>query len=343
MTTPRGWLPGSFCQGKIYLIGGHNNAGAAIAANECFDPVANSWSTKAPRPRIGLAASEVVWRDSLIYVLGGNNASAGFTNVDIYDVAADAWTVGTALPLVSYMGSAAIIGDTIFIVQAYSGAACWPNLYKGVIDDGNPTEITWTAGPTPPEPIFNGATVVLDGEVYWLGGFINAATVTNHLWKYTPSTGAITAVTPNYPATLARVTFMAARQSAHELYVLAGDEAGNWTPPNQKYYHISFAPQGVEEPRVTLGSSIDNVLPTLASDRVRINFTVARRGQVSLGVYNAAGALVSTLVNGMVETGSRSVTWNRTDNSGRRVANGSYFYRLTVDGRSVSSKSVLFN
>jgi flagellar hook assembly protein FlgD len=104
-----------------------------------------------------------------------------------------------------------------------------------------------------------------------------------------------------------------------------------------------LGPDGVEEQRVKLGGSIDNVTPTLVRDRVRISFTVARRGNVSLGVYDATGALVRTLVNGTVEPGSQSATWDRINNSGRRVANGSYFYRLTADGRSVSSKSVLFN
>ena len=345
MTTARGWLAGSCCAGKIYIIGGHNNAGAAIATNECFDPVANSWSTKAARPRIGMAASEVVWRDSLIYVMGGKDTAqtAGYTNVDIYDPAADAWSVGTALPAIGWMSSAAIIGDTIFMVQAYTGSACWPNLYKGVINPADPTQITWTAGPAPTEPVFAGGTAALDGNVYWLGGFANATTVTDHVWKYSTSTGAITAFTPNYPATLARCNFMVARPSAQELYVLAGDALGDWNAPNQRYYRISFAPPGVEEQRVKLGGSIDNVTPTLVRDRVRINFTVARRGNVRLGVYDATGALVRTLVNGTLEAGSQSATWDRTNSNGRRVANGSYFYRLTVGGRTVSSKSVLFN
>jgi hypothetical protein len=341
MATPRGWLPGSFCRGKIYMIGGHDNSGAAIAVNECFDPVANSWTTKTPRPRIGLAAMEVVWNDSLIYVMGGNNASSGFNNVDIYDAVNDAWSVGTALPLVSYMGSAAIIADTIFIVQSYSGTACWPSMYKGVIDVTNPTQITWSAGPTPTEPIFNGATVALDGDIYWLGGFINATTVTGHVWKY--SNGAITRFTPDYPATLARVNFMAARTSEHEIYVMAGDEAGNWTTPNRRYYRIALGPQGVEEQHVKVVSSIDNVVPTLVRDRARINFTVARRGAVNLSVYDATGSLVRTLVNGTLEAGRQSATWDRTNSSGRTVANGSYFYRLSVDGKTVSSKTVLFN
>jgi len=106
---------------------------------------------------------------------------------------------------------------------------------------------------------------------------------------------------------------------------------------------VTVVPPGVEEKPAILGGMVDNVLPTLVRDRVRINFTVARRGKVNLGVYDAAGLLVRTLVNGTLDSGSQSATWDRTNSSGRRVANGAYFYRLTVDGRTVSSKSVLFN
>ncbi|MBM3313477.1 hypothetical protein FJY70_02660 [candidate division WOR-3 bacterium] len=343
MPTARGWLAGSYCKDKVYIIGGHDNAGAAIAVNECYDPVANTWSAKAPRPRVGLAAMEVVWNDTLVYVMGGNNLSSGMNNVDIYDPTSNTWAVGTPLPLASFMGSAAIIGDTIFVVQAYSGSACWPNLYKGVIDASNPTQIAWTAGPAPTEPTFNGGTAALDGEVYWLGGFINAATVTNHVWKYSTSTGAITRFTPDYPATLARCNYMVSRPRNHELYVIAGDEGGNWTAPNQRYFRIALGQQSVEEPRVRVESSIDNVTPTLSRGRVNISFTVARQGNVNLAVYDASGALVRTLLNGTVEPGTRTATWDRTNANGRRVSQGSYFYRLTVDGRTVSSKSVLFN
>jgi len=99
----------------------------------------------------------------------------------------------------------------------------------------------------------------------------------------------------------------------------------------------------VEEPRVRVESSIDHVTPTLSRGRVNISFTVARQGNVNLAVYDASGALVRTLLNGTVEPGTRTATWDRTNANGRRVSQGSYFYRLTVDGRTVSSKSVLFN
>ena len=106
---------------------------------------------------------------------------------------------------------------------------------------------------------------------------------------------------------------------------------------------VTVVPPGVEEQPTQLGGTVDEVLPTLGRDRVRIGFTVARRGMVNLGVYDAAGLLVRTLVNGTLEPGNRSATWDRTNTNGRRVASGTYFYRLTVNGRTASGKSVLFN
>jgi flagellar hook assembly protein FlgD len=76
-------------------------------------------------------------------------------------------------------------------------------------------------------------------------------------------------------------------------------------------------------------------------DLARISYSVSRTSRVDLGIYDVTGKLVRTLVDGKVEPGSQSIDWNRTDNGGRRVANGTYFYRLTVDGKSVSGKAIV--
>jgi N-acetylneuraminic acid mutarotase len=246
MPTARGWLAGSYVRGKIYIIGGHSNSGTALTTNEEYDIATNTWSTKTACPVALVARAEVVWRDSLIYCMGGNNLSAGVTTVNIYDPFSNSWTVGANLPQVSYMGTAGIIGDTIYIAQAYNGSACWSNLYKGAINPANPTQITWTPGPAMTQPVFNGGTAVLNGNVYWLGGFISGTTVTNLCWKYEPATNTISTVVA-YPQTLARCNYMVGRPSANELYVMAGDAGGAWTAPNNYYYKISYAPPAAND------------------------------------------------------------------------------------------------
>jgi hypothetical protein len=350
MPTPLGWVGYGIVADKIYILGGHNNSGAMVGTTMEYDIAANSWSSKTPRPA-GLGAPlSATWRDTLIYVMGGMNGSAGTNQVDIYDPANDAWASGTNLPAIADMGSAVIISDTIYIAQALNRGTsqCWRNLYKGAIDPANPTSINWIQGPVLSEPVFDGATVAVAGDVYWLGGYINATTVTNKIWKYSPATGMVTSFTPNYPITVSRCTFAAARDASWgwEIYGMAGDSGGNWSAPNRKYVKLAFPISGVDEgtrPRQVTASMV-SVRPSVGRGLARISYSVAKAGRVNLDVYDASGSLVRTLVDGVVvEPGTQTVVWDRADGMGRRVSKGTYFYRLSVDGQTLSSKSVVLD
>ena len=72
-----------------------------------------------------------------------------------------------------------------------------------------------------------------------------------------------------------------------------------------------------------------------------IRFSLDREAVVTLEIYNVSGSLVRTLVSGRTTPGSYSEDWNGRDNRGRRVASGTYFYRLRVDGRTQTKKMVL--
>jgi hypothetical protein len=100
-------------------------------------------------------------------------------------------------------------------------------------------------------------------------------------------------------------------------------------------------PPGVDDRRVSTAFALSGFGPSLVRDQVEIRYCVDKRANVRLAVYDAVGSLVRTLASGPVSPGERAVTWNRTDNSGRRVAGGAYFYRLEVDGRWVSSKAIV--
>jgi hypothetical protein len=64
----------------------------------------------------------------------------------------------------------------------------------------------------------------------------------------------------------------------------------------------------------------------------RITYQLARPGRVDLRVYDVAGRLVMTLVEGRVDAGRHHVVWEGRNVSGNRVASGVYFARLTTDG-----------
>jgi len=73
----------------------------------------------------------------------------------------------------------------------------------------------------------------------------------------------------------------------------------------------------------------------------RIDFDLPRSSQVEISVFNLLGRQVVNLLSGTVGAGLHSVEWDGTDRTGRRVASGVYFYRLTTPTLSETRKMVL--
>ncbi len=81
--------------------------------------------------------------------------------------------------------------------------------------------------------------------------------------------------------------------------------------------------------------------PNPFNPTTKINYNVAKTGNVKLNVYNVKGQLVKTLVNTNQTVGMQNVVWNGDDNAGNRVSSGVYFYKLENAGRSEMKKMVL--
>jgi hypothetical protein len=64
-------------------------------------------------------------------------------------------------------------------------------------------------------------------------------------------------------------------------------------------------------------------------------------GHVRLAIYDVAGRLVRTLVDGDLGPGHKTVVWNGRNQRGQMSASGVYFYRLTGNGFSATKKMVL--
>lgn len=73
-----------------------------------------------------------------------------------------------------------------------------------------------------------------------------------------------------------------------------------------------------------------------------IEFSIAERAHVKLQIFNIAGQRVRTLVDGERSPGSyNGVTWDGRDNTGRPVASGVYFCRLTAADFTQTRKMIL--
>jgi hypothetical protein len=74
---------------------------------------------------------------------------------------------------------------------------------------------------------------------------------------------------------------------------------------------------------------------------VVISFDLDVAGVVSMQVYDAAGRLVRTLVNGPKAAGSHEVIWDTTTDGGRQVSAGVYFIRQQHRGKAHIEKAVV--
>ena len=84
----------SVAGGIVYVLGGLTILTDVV---EAYDPVGNSWSTKAPVPTTrGAATSAVV--NGMIYVIGGHDKMNPLNTVEAYDPIADSWTTRTPMP-----------------------------------------------------------------------------------------------------------------------------------------------------------------------------------------------------------------------------------------------------
>ncbi len=74
-----------------------------------------------------------------------------------------------------------------------------------------------------------------------------------------------------------------------------------------------------------------------------ISYTLPRKANVELKIYDVAGKLVRTLVDGIQSSGQKRVAWDRKDAKGTLVHSGVYFYGLKTDvDASVTKVMVVF-
>ena len=81
--------------------------------------------------------------------------------------------------------------------------------------------------------------------------------------------------------------------------------------------------------------------PNPFNPQTQIEYELREAGQVRIDVFDVQGRLIQTLVNTEQTAGRYALSWNGTDTAGRRVASGTYLYRLSMGGQVQARTMVL--
>ncbi len=94
---------------------------------------------------------------------------------------------------------------------------------------------------------------------------------------------------------------------------------------------LDFQVTSVEISRQPVGFELYKNFPNPFNTYTQITFHLSTASQIELTIYNLAGQPIRNLFKGKLFSGEHLLTWDGSDNSGRSVASGIYFYQLKVD------------
>ncbi len=83
--------------------------------------------------------------------------------------------------------------------------------------------------------------------------------------------------------------------------------------------------------------------PNPFNSETRIEYALKETGRVSIDVYNVNGQLVKRLVDEELLPGSYSVTWDASNQNGKKVESGFYFYKISMGDISLTEKMLLLH
>jgi hypothetical protein len=100
-----------------------------------------------------------------------------------------------------------------------------------------------------------------------------------------------------------------------------------------------FQTEAIETPALPL--VLEQNRPNPFNPSTEIRFSIPQRCSVRLEVFDTAGRLIKILRDGAMNAGAHSIMWDGTNDAGRAVGSGIYFYRLSAGKEKIAKKMVL--
>ena len=190
--------------------------------------------------------------------------------------------------------------------------------------------------------------VITEDSLYYLGP--NGDPWHNHVCRdYVPGPGGNTVTIPgNGSDTLVMPFTLGADWVEAKCNIVVYFQEGALRPDNSKpVYQGAIIPVGIitgieeERPALRQVAGVEaKVLPNPLTDRAQLRFNCPAGERYEVTVYGTDGRQVRALV-GAGTGGETGVTWDRTDENGRRVSAGVYAFRVNAGGVTGSGKVVV--
>ena len=195
----------------------------------------------------------------------------------------------------------------------------------------------------------------ISGYVYGEGGVpdSNANVTAYHVTEYWSSKGDHTSPDGSYKVGGLRTGWY--RVSAYiECDQMYYDHKSVWEQPDSVYVtmpgnisgvNFNF-PSAVEDEENQNASrpaefELSQNYPNPFNPGTAIEYTVQKKAQVNLEIYNLLGQKVKTLLNENQSAGAYHILWDGKNEQSQTVASGVYFYRLKVNGAVQTKRMVL--
>ena len=124
--------------------------------------------------------------------------------------------------------------------------------------------------------------------------------------------------------------------------VRAQDAQGQWSGLSNRQEAIVHPQTFIgQQPILPLTLTLSQNYPNPFNPSTNIEYTVGSPSDVKLAIYDINGQMVRQFVQGHVAPGKYNLRWDSTDDAGRKVASGVYFYKLTVGDKSIVKKMAL--
>lgn len=163
---PRTEVSAALYQGKVYVVGGFDEAGQPVNTVEIFDPQTDSWSQGPALPNAVHHTSAVVLGGQL-YVIGGLTGTDFKPTNKVYVYDGTSWTEGPALPQpLGAQGAAILSADRLYV----AGGTQANGTSTGAVYSLGVDETEWQVEPSMSVPRNHLTMASVDGKLYAIGG-----------------------------------------------------------------------------------------------------------------------------------------------------------------------------